>query len=162
MKLTRLEYEVPVDVPASQAWQGLARFVDVAEFHPGVLKSTALDAQHHGVGARRTCLLPDNVTVHERVIEWKEGSHYVYDVYDWKNFPLAKMHATFGVRSDGISRSLIYNIIDFRLRPAILTPLLKGKLKRSMREVLLGYKHFLETAERRGDRKAIRLRYAHL
>jgi hypothetical protein len=161
MKLTRIEYEVPVDAPAEAAWNALARFVDVAQFHPGVLESSAIGDQIHGVGARRVCLLPDKVTVHECIIDWKDGSHYTYDVYDWKNFPLRKMLATFGVRSNGASTRL-YQVVEFRLSPAILTPLLKGKLKRSIREVLLGYKHFVETNEHRPDRRALRKRYAHL
>jgi hypothetical protein len=161
MKLTRIEYEVPVNGSAEAAWKTLARYSDVAKFHPGVLESSAVGEQLHGVGARRICLLPDKVTVHERIVEWKEGSHYTYDVYDWKNFPLKKMLATFGVRTRGESTS-IYQVVEFRLSPALLTPLLKGKLKRSVREVLLGYKHYVETSENKVDTRLLRQRYAHL
>jgi len=49
--------------------------------------------------------------------------------------------------------------IKYNARPAILTPLLAGKMRRLARNVLPGYKHFTETGERRVPIKSLIKRY---
>ncbi len=163
MKLTHLEYEVPVAVSAEKAWEVLARFTDVGDFHSGVLKSAANGAKREGVGTDRTCELPGKVVVHERICEWNEGSSYKYDVYAWKKFPLKKMLITFGVRRKASSPEVsIYQTVDYRLSPGFLTVIMKGKVRTSLRDGLLGYKHFMETGEANADMKALRKRYGNV
>ncbi len=167
MKLTHLEYEMPVAVSAEKAWEVLARFTDVGDFHSGVLKSNANGAKRSGIDTDRTCELPGKVVVHERIYEWTEGSSYKYDVYAWKKFPLKKMLITFGVRQKSGSQAgspqvWIYQTVDYRLSPGFLTIIMKGKLRTSLRDGLLGYKHFMETGEAKADMKALRKRYSHV
>lgn len=160
MKLTRVEHEIPVETSGANAWAVLARYADVGDFHPGILRSSAVGEKTEGVGASRYCELPGKVAIHERVLEWEEGKSYKYDVYKWKNFPLKKMLVTFGVRKKPSSSSIwIYQIVEYKLSPAILTPIMKGKLGRSVRDTLLGYKHYMETGEPKADAKALRKRY---
>lgn len=163
MKLTHLGYEVPVEVSAEKAWEVLARFPDVGDFHPGLIKSSSVGNQTQGVGADRHCELPGKVEVWERIYEWNEGQSYKYDVYKWKKFPLKKMLTTFGVRKKSTSPQVwIYQAVEYRLSPAILTPIMKGKLRGALRETLIGYKHFMETDEANADRKALLKRYKNL
>ena len=160
MKLAHLEYEMPVDVSTEKAWEVLARFTDVGDFHPGVLKSMANGAKRSGLDTDRTCELPGKVIVHERIYEWNEGSSYRYDVYAWKKFPLKKMLTTFGVRRKaGSPHVWIYQVVDYRLSPGFLTTIMKGKLRTALRDTLLGYKHFMETGEANADMKTLRKRY---
>ena len=50
--------------------------------------------------------------------------------------------------------------IAYKAKPAFLTPLLAGKMRRLAQDVLLGYKHFAETGERRIPIKQLKARYA--
>lgn len=160
MKLTRVEHEMPVETSGEKAWAVLARYADVGDFHPGILKSSAVGDRREGVGASRYCELPGKVAIHERVLEWDDGKSYKYDVYQWKNFPLKKMLVTFGVRTRPSPPSVwIFQTVEYKLSPAILTPIMKGKLSRSVRDTLLGYKHFMETGEPKADTKMLRKRY---
>jgi len=52
--------------------------------------------------------------------------------------------------------------IDYAARPAILTPLMAGKMRRLAQDVLLGYKHFAETGEQRVPIKQLKARYRHI
>ena len=49
--------------------------------------------------------------------------------------------------------------IDFRGKPALLTPLLAWKMKSLASDVLLGYRHFIETGERRVPINDLKTRY---
>ncbi len=163
MKLSRVEYEVPVDVTSEKAWSILARFVDVGEFHSGVLKSKIIGEKSSGAGASRCCELPKNVTVYERILEWNDGQSYTYDVYEWKNFPLKKMLTTFGVQSKlPQRRTIVRQVVDYRLSPGFLTPIMKGTLRKAVRDTLLGYKHFMETGEANVDLRKLRESYRHV
>jgi hypothetical protein len=163
MKLTKLEYEVPVEVSDEKAWEVLARYADVGDFHAVVVQSSSIGDKVQGIGAERYCELPDKVEVWERIYEWNEGESYKYDVYKWKKFPLKKMLTTFGVRKKSTSPQVwIYQAVEYRLSPGILTPIMKGKLRGALREGLIAYKHFMETGEPNADSKALLRRYSNV
>lgn len=167
MKLTEINYEVPVAASSAQSWDVLARYCDVGEFISGVAASGPLNGSGNEacLGADRFCEIPDGkrmIHVSERIIHFEDGQSYTYEVHDWKNFPLAKMENTFSVRSDGPKRSVIMQRSRYRLRPGFLTGLAKGKLRKGMRETLLSYKHKIETGESNVDAKLLSKKHRNL
>jgi len=164
MKLTEIYYEVTVNTSPQKAWEVLSSYGDVASFHTGVKSSQALNGSSTiaGPGADRECIIPNgrkDIVVHEKITDFREGESYTYDVYSWVNFPLSRMHNTFGVKRDNAGRTVIYQRTQFRLKPGFLTGIMKGKLRSGAREGLIAYKHFMETGERNADMKALKKKY---
>ena len=163
MKLTEVYYEMPVDVSPQEAWAVINRYGDVGDIN-GVLKSSKAvngSANEGSMGADRMCVIPNgkkDILVWEKIIDFKEGSHLTYDVYQWENFPLNKMHNTFGVKVKG-GQTYIYQRSKYRLKPGFLSGIMKGKLRGGAREALTGFKHFLETGEARVDPKVLKKQY---
>lgn len=166
MKLWEIKQVQRVQVEAEKMWQVLSQYGDVSQFHAGVFESHSEAGSDNLAmpGCERICHIVDmglNISLYERIIEFKEGESYTYEVYQWKNFPLRKMLFTFRIiRGDypGVNLELI---ISFKAKPAILTPLLAIKMKRLAKDVLLGYKHYAETGERRIPIKQLKKKYHH-
>lgn len=163
-KLARVQYEMEVNASPEKAWEVLASYGDVAHFHPQLESSQSLNGSHSkaSLGCERECVIPDGkkkIVVRERVTDFVEGQYYTYHVYEWENFPLNTMYNTFGVKTNGEGKTFIYQITNYRLRPAFLTGLMKWKLRSSARDSLLGYKHFIETGEKKANIKEVRKRY---
>lgn len=164
MKLKTVQYEMVVNVTPQQAWEVLADYGDVASFHPQLESSRSLNGSSSkaALGCDRECVIPNGkkkVVVKEKIYDFVEGQYYTYDVYEWKNFPLNAMHNTFGVKTNREGKTIIYQITDFRLKPAFLTGFMKGKIRSSARDSLLGYKHFMETGERNANIEVLRKKY---
>ena len=49
--------------------------------------------------------------------------------------------------------------IEYIAKPALLTPVMAGKMRRLAQDVLLGYKHFTETGQKRAPIKALKKQY---
>jgi Polyketide cyclase / dehydrase and lipid transport len=150
--LTAVKSEIAIDATAGEIWDALTRFGDVSSFHAGVDLSTAGDdfGDEAALGSERTCVVKDGrrvITLHERITEYEEGECYRYEVFDWKNFPLQVMFFGFEIEEKtdgGRSLSLVQN---YRLKPGVLTGLMKWKIRQQQRTILLGYKHYVETGE---------------
>ena len=150
-KLVRAFGETVVDVPPEDVWALLADFGAVQDYFPSIVESDWIGTPELGVGAARYCDLQfqgRDIHVKERIFAFEEGSWFTYDVYDWENFPLKRMHNTFGVRVDDEGRTRVYNIIDFKLKPAVMTGLARGQMQDNARRTVLGIKHILETGDR--------------
>ncbi|AUP80858.1 hypothetical protein C1H87_19950 [Flavivirga eckloniae] len=83
--------------------------------------------------------------VKEKIINIKDGEYYIYDVYDWEDFPLKKMNNTFGVKVNAQGKTTIYQITEYRLKPRFLTWIMKGEMRSQARTALISYKHYMET-----------------
>lgn len=164
MKLTKVEYEMVVNVTPQKAWEVLADYGNVAGFHSQLESSRSLNGSSSKaeLGCDRECVIPDGkkkIVVKEKIYEFVEGQYYTYDVYEWTNFPLNAMHNTFGVKTNSEGKTVIYQITNYRLKPGFLTGFMKGKIRSSARTSLLGYKHYMETGEKNADPKIIKAKY---
>ena len=164
MKLNSIDYEMVVDVTPQQAWSVLASYGDVGDYHAILDSSKSLNGSPNQaeMDCERECIIPQGkrkIMVRERIIDIKEGEYYTYDVYDWDNFPLRKMHNTFGVKKNDKGQTVIYQHTDFRLKPRFLTWIMKGKLRNGARETLMAYKHYMETGEKRVPVKQLKKKY---
>jgi len=149
--LTRVFHERVVDATPEEAWQSLADYGGVAHVSPTIYKAGVIsDNAEFAVGCERFCSLEfqgRDIYIEERIIELVEGEHYTYDVYEWENFPLRKMFVTFGVKTNDMGETVLYNIVDYQLKPRIMTGMMKGQMADSARTGVLAYKHFTETGK---------------
>ena len=164
MKLNSIDCEMVVDATPQQAWDILASYGDVADYHAILDSSKSLNGSPNQaeMGCERECIIPQGrrkIMVRERIIDFKDGEYYTYDVYDWENFPLKKMLNTFGVKTNAKGQTVIYQHTDFRLKPRFLTWIMKGKLRSGARESLMAYKHYIETGEKRTPIKLLKKQY---
>lgn len=164
VKLKKVEYEMVVDATPEKAWEVLSMYGDVAGFHSQLESSKSLNGSSTkaSLGCDRECVIPNGknkIVVKEKIYDYVEGQYYTYDVYEWTNFPLHTMHNTFGVKTNAEGKTIIYQVTDYRLKPAFLSGMMKGKLRKSARASLIGYKHFIETGEKNADPKELLAKY---
>lgn len=153
-------YEYEVKRTADEVWAEVSgNFVNVGKI------AKAVDDSHcesgdikEGLGAARYCKLNfagKTVEIKEKITEFIEGSkrkEYTYDVYESKGFP-AKVYNTWVVRVSDDGKTYLGNTFIFRAKPAFLGGMMERKMKKikAVRNSVLGYKHYLETGERKVD-----------
>lgn len=164
MKLRNIHEEMLINVTPEKMWQILSHYGDVSNFHAGVEESHSIEGNINKaeMGCERECNIVDmglKIQLKERIVNYQEGIGYQYDVYEWKNFPLRKMLFGFTI-SEGVQGKAILRIdIDYKAKPAFLTPLMAWKMRALVHDVLLGYKHFTETGEKRTPIKLLRMQH---
>lgn len=112
------------------AWAALARYGDVQDVHPAITKSHAISLPEVAVGSERFC----HILSGNRVEEIEE-------------------------RIEQIDPG-VYNVIDYMLKPAMMTGLFRGTMKKNASGAVLSYKHFIETGEGSVPIDELRERYA--
>jgi len=149
-RLARVEYEVPVDAPEEDVWALLADYGEVHTYFPSITDSDFVGPAGLDEGTARFCDIDFNgrqVHVKERITEIEADRWFTYDVYETVNFPIDTMRVSFGVRTDDMGQTWVYNIIDYRLKPAMMTGFLRGSFTDSARNTVLGIKHVVEHDE---------------
>lgn len=146
--LHRVYDEAVVDATPQEVWAALADFGNAEHIAASIYESDTIgDVQEMGVGCERYCNLEfqgNQVHVKERVFEVEDGHYYTYDVYEFVNFPAKQFHATFGVKTNEAGQTVVFNLVDYKLKYG-MTPLMRGTMQESARTTVLGYKHFVET-----------------
>lgn len=167
LSLRHVAYAVEIGADAEKIWAVLSQYGNVSKFHAGVHESHRVEGNPNqaGEGCERVCNIVDmglNIQLMERIVDYQEGRSYRYEVYEWKNFPISKMFFGFTIQPSTSAATVLRIDIDYRGRPAFLTPLLAPKMRKLARDVLLGYKHYIESGEARVPIKALRVRYANI
>ena len=153
IKLTKVITSIKINAPKEKTWEALSHYGDVSTFHAGVEKSV----NHSGftniaaLGVERTCNILDGkkeVILKEKITEYQDGKYYRYQVFEWKNFPLKVMFFGFSVADISNARSKLTLVINYRLKPGFLTSLMKWKIKKMEKDILIGYKNYIETGKR--------------
>lgn len=169
MKLAATEAEVPVNATLDEAWKVLTqKYIDVDEVFLGIVESGGLDGlPETGNGAARYCDInfkKREIKVKEKIVNWQEADQqkeYMYDVYEFKNFPMKKMYNVWGVKESN-GQVLIYNKVYYKMKPGIMTGLMRGQMKKLAVNGVLSYKHYLETGEGNVASKELLEKYKHL
>lgn len=164
MKLKNVHQEMQIHVSPEKMWEVLSAFGNVSLFHAGVRESHHVEGSGNAasLGCERVCNIVDmglQIMLKERIVDYKEGHSYKYEVYEWKNFPLRKMYFGFTILGASQGFTTLALDIDYKAKPAILTPLMAGKMKSLAHNVLLGYKHYAETGQKRVPIKEIKKTY---
>ncbi|MFK7972325.1 MAG: hypothetical protein AB8F95_18285 [Bacteroidia bacterium] len=159
--------EVAIDKTVDEVWNEVAgNFMSIADIIQSVNYSRCLTGDTtQGVGAARYCELDfqgKTVELKERIIEFKDsGDHreFTYHVYESKGFP-ASVYNTWVVRKGDDGKTYLGTVFIFRAKPGILTGMMEKKLKKTgLRDGILGYKHYLETGEKKVDAKKLKALY---
>jgi polyketide cyclase/dehydrase/lipid transport protein len=153
IKLTATTTEIKVDATPGEVWAALSKYADVSTIHGGVEASVPGNEGKNeaSLGAERTCTIIDGkreITLVERITEFKEGKFYRYQVYEWKNFPLKVMFFAFSINNNPRGETILSLTQNYRLNPGFLTGFMTWKIKKQQRIILLGYKHYMETGEK--------------
>ena len=149
-RLARVGSEVVVDAAPERVWAALAEYGEVHTLVGAITDSSIISEDPTlGVGCERFCASTSarGVEVKERIIAYEEGSFYTYEVYESVGFPSERFFATFGIRVDEQGQTVLYNYLDYRLKPAIMTGFMRGRLGKSTWTSVLAYKHYVETGE---------------
>lgn len=164
MKLKTIQKKLKIDVTPERMWEVLSKYGDVSNFHAGVVESHKERNSENkaSLGSERVCNIVDlglHITLKERIVDFIEGDSYKYEVYEWKNFPIQKMLFGFKILRTNKPHIMLALEIDYKAKPAFLTPLMAGKMRRLASDILLGYKHYAETGETRTPIKELKSRY---
>lgn len=167
MKLKTIHEEMRIEVGAERMWEVISQYGDVSRFHAGVVESHKLQGSDNqaSIGCERVCNIVDmglHIQLKERIVDYVEGESYKYEVYEWKNFPIRKMLFGFKILQSNARHTVLGIEIEYKSKPALLTPLMAGKMHKLARDVLLGYKHYAETGEIRVPIKVLKARYKNL
>ncbi|MEA3411531.1 MAG: SRPBCC family protein [Pseudomonadota bacterium] len=164
MKLKKIHREIPVKVSRERMWEILKQYGDVSRFHAGVVRSYKADGSKNTAapGCERVCEIVDfglHITLKERIVDFIEGESYTYEVYEWENFPIREMRFGFTILDSAADLTWLGIDIEYLAKPVLLTPFLAEKLNRLARDVLLGYKNYAETGEKRVPIKTLKSRF---
>lgn len=167
MKLAVVHEEMVVNASPAEAWKVLAdEYINVGDYQHGIYESGGeAGMPETGNGAGRYCKIKfgkRDILVKEKIVEWQEGEtekEYTYDVYEWKNYPLKKMYNTWGVKLNDKGETVLYNTIYYRLKPRMMTGMVRGQMVGAAINAILGYKHFLETGRKNIPPDELRVAY---
>ena len=164
MRLKNIHDKIHINATPERMWQVLSQYGEVSNFHAGVKESYHVEGNSNeaSLGCERVCNIVDmglKIVLKERIINFVEGEGYQYEVYEWKNFPLRKMLFGFSIKQGPQESTILRIDLDYKAKPAFLTPLMAGKMRRLVKDVLLGYKHYAETGEKRTPIKSLRKKY---
>lgn len=153
VKLIEVTTKIQVNAPSEKVWDALSQYGNVYTFHAGVEKSVSRNGNPDkaAMGVERICDIKDgnkDVVLVERITEFVEGSHYRYEVFEWENFPLQMMFFGFAVEKDTSMNTHLKLTVNYRLKPGFLSGFMKWKIKKMEREILLGYKNYVETGKK--------------
>ena len=153
-----------MNASAEDVWSVVCRYGDVAQFHGGVEKTTNVNESpiKAQLGADRACDIYDmgmHIVLKEKIIEFKEGESYRYEVYETKNFPVQALFFEFSIQKHNENSTYLRLDIDYKGKPVFITPFLKPKMQKLTRDVLLGYKEYIETGSQNVPIKSLRRKY---
>jgi hypothetical protein len=152
VRLNRVHSERVVDASPEAVWAELSDYANVHQISASIVDSGLTDESttELGLGCERYCALEfqgRDIYIEETIVSFNEGQNYTYEVTDWENYPLKKMFVTFGVDVNDAGETVVYNIVDYRLAPPLMTGLMKGAMTQSTLTSVLAYKHVTETGE---------------
>jgi len=159
-----VENRMTVDASPQYAWEVIADFSGVSEFHALFDESILLKGTKGiiEVGSERESHIPDgiyNVILKERITELLEGSFYSYTVFDWENIGLEGMSVTYGVGVNEFGQTEIYNRTVYCMSSGMMTGLTRGKFERGSKDSLISFKYYIETGDSEKNLKKLRKWY---
>lgn len=153
--MSQVSGQTRINAPAEKVWATLADLAAVQNYSPGVAKSYYTSDDKEGVGARRHCDLQNpGGWVEERVTEWDQGNTMTIEIYE-SNAPLKTAFAHFTL-TPGEQETTVDFDIEYQMKFGPIGALMdaimvRSQFQNSVRSVLAGLKHHVETGEVIGD-----------
>lgn len=115
-----------INSPKNEIWPYVADFRNIYRFHPLLKGSHALDDNPVAceIGSTRQCDMIDGNHIKERVIDFKEGSHYTVEIFE-TSMPVTNATATVGLREISESQTEAYMDMEMESKYAVLAPMMK-------------------------------------
>lgn len=113
-----------INAPLEVLWSYLADYSNIQRFHPLLKNSHFIEgASTCELGSTRQCNMKDGNYLKEKVVDWKENSHYTVDIYD-TSMPVKSAKATLGVNhlSNGSTEAYMHS--EMKLKYKIMQPLM--------------------------------------
>ncbi len=120
----KIKVQRKINAPSEGLWKYLGDYSNIHRFNP-LLKGSYFSegSETSEMGSTRHCDLKGGDYIKERVIDWKEGSHYSIEIYE-TSMPVKNSKATLGVRSLGENQSEVYMNIEMEAKYRILAPMM--------------------------------------
>ena len=120
----KIKVQRKINAPAEVLWSYLADYSNIHRFHPLLKSSHFVDgASACELGSTRQCNMKDGNYIMEKIVDWKENSHYTVDIYD-TSMPLKSAKASLGVTQLGNGTSEVYMHLDMEPKYKIMQPLM--------------------------------------
>jgi hypothetical protein len=144
--MIKLVTTVCIDAPVPIVWERLAALEDIAVWSEAVLSARIAGPIARGVGAERVCALAGNLTIHERWVEWNEGSSYRYV---GTGLPMiARASNRWSLHPEGSRQTLLRSEAEIELKRGVLGRMLEPIIGVGMRRLgpnaLAGFKYLVE------------------
>ena len=105
-------------------WNYLGDYSNIYKFNPLIKDSHFNDgATSCEVGSTRQCDMATGDYLKERIIEWKEGSHYTVEIYD-TSMPVKKAIATLGLNKVDEQTTEAYMHMEIVAKYAVMGPIM--------------------------------------
>ena len=113
-----------INAPSSVLWDYLADYSNIHRFHPLLKGSNFIEgASTCEIGSTRQCDMKDGNYIKEKIVDWKDGSHYTVDIYD-TSMPIKDATATLGVRAINENETEAYMNIEMTPKYKIQQPMM--------------------------------------
>lgn len=140
-----------INTTTDAIWAVLANLETIQHYDSGVLKASYVTSERSGVGAARVCVLPNNETMHERIIQWEEGKSYTIEVYEdhTEGWTCEDQIASFQLTELSAEQTLVTMEYQYQIKPNVLsTEEEVGQMAEELVSgVLSGLKDFIERGE---------------
>lgn len=144
-----------LDTTPQRAWEVLADYGNVHQFHPLVRHAEILSASDRGLGAVRVCNFYDGTSVKETVTHWQEPRSFTVNLTEG-SMPLAWAEATLAVAPSENGRASVSIAMDFTPKWGPIgwmmgIVMMKPMMKRMFTKVIAGLDHHIRTGEVVGE-----------
>lgn len=148
LNMNQINSETKINAPKEKVWEVLSDFGSIAKWAPGVAHSTSLTAANKGVGCERSCEIPKVGSLHEKIIEWNEGSGYKYEVDPIPGTPIKSAFTTWSTKDENgqtvVQITSQYELAGNEEENKIFLEQTRGLLD----TILAGLKQFIETGKK--------------
>ncbi len=149
---TKISRTVTINAPIADVWKTFADFGNVADAVPSVKTSELTSNLETGLGATRECQLAPMGVVQERITGWEEGKALEVDLYESKGVPalrsaLARIDLDNLGNETQVTVTMQYTLGLGVIGKGMNALVMKRQLGASLKGLLAGYKHRIETGE---------------
>jgi carbon monoxide dehydrogenase subunit G len=149
---TKVSRTVTINAPVADVWKTFVDFGNVADAVPSVKTSQLTSDLETGLGATRECHLAPMGVVQERITGWDEGKTLEVDIYESKGVPALRSGlATIDLDDLGnktqVTVTMDYTVGLGAIGKGMNAMVMKRQFGASLKGLLAGYKHRIETGE---------------